>query len=134
MEIKIREREDVIILDIEGEIRRTDETVLNLHQVAKDLLKKGKRYFLLNFERVNFIDSMGIGQLLACYKSVIDQRGQIKLMKLEPKIRFLFEVCMLTRIFQIFDDEEEAVKSFSKEANRKEASGKEASENSLDDD
>jgi anti-sigma B factor antagonist len=129
LEIKIRERDNVTIFDIEGEIRRSDETVLSLHQLVKDLLKEGKRNFLLNFEKVNFIDSMGVGQLLACYKSVIDQRGQLKLMKLNPKIRLLFEVCALTRIFEIFDDEEEAVKSFSKDA-----SGKEASGNALDND
>lgn len=129
MEIKIRERDNVTILDIEGEIRRSDETVLNLHKQVKDLLNQGKRNFLLNFEKVDFIDSMGVGQLLACFKSVVDQRGQLKLMKLKPKIRFLFEVCMLTRIFEIFDDEEEAVKSFSEET-----SGKEASGNALDND
>ena len=122
MEIKIRERDNVTILDIEGEIRRSDETILRLHRYVKNLLGQGKRNFLLNFEKVDFIDSMGVGQLLACFKSIIDQRGQLKLMKLKPKIRFLFEVCMLTRIFEIFDDEEEAVKSFSEEASRKEAS------------
>jgi len=119
LEIKIRERDNVTILDIEGEIRRSDETILRLHQFVKDLLKEARRNFLLNFQKVDFIDSMGIGQLLACYKSIVDKRGQLKLMKLKPKIRFLFEVCMLTRIFEIFDDEEEAVKSFSQETSGK---------------
>jgi len=129
LKIRIRERDSVTIFDIEGEIRRSDDTSLYLHQYVKDLLKEGRRNFLLNFEKVDFIDSMGIGELLACYKSIIDQRGQLKLMKLKPKIRFLFEVCMLPRIFAIFNDEEEAVKSFSEEASKKEALG-----NALDDD
>lgn len=113
LEINIRERDNVIIFDIDGEIRRTAENVVSLHQIVKDQLAKNKRNFLINFEKVKFIDSMGVGELIASFKSVHDAGGKLKLMKLPPKIKLLFEITMLIKVFEIFDDEDEAIASFS---------------------
>ena len=115
MEINIRERDNIVIIDIDGEIRRSVENVVDIHLFVKDHIKKNKINFLINFEKVKFIDSMGIGELLSSFKSSHDAGGKLKLMKLPPKIYFLFRVTLLVRIFEIFEDEEEAIRNFFKQ-------------------
>ena len=65
MQIKSREKNEVIIFDIEGEIRRSDITDITLHQMVKDQLDVGKRNILFNFQNVEFKDSFGVGEILA---------------------------------------------------------------------
>jgi len=113
MEIKTRESHNIIIYDIMGDITRREEAAVPLYLHVKSQLKVGKRNFLLNFENISFIDSYGVGELIASFKSICDLGGKLKIMKMLQKIRYLFEVTALVRIFEIFDDEEEAVKSFS---------------------
>lgn len=112
MEIKTRETDNIQVFDITGEIRRSSEGVVSLHQLVKNQISEDKRNFLFNFEGVNYIDSMGMGELIACFKSIHDRGGHLRIMKLQPKIRFLFEITMLTKIFPPFDDEDEAIDSF----------------------
>ena len=113
LKIETREINNIIILDIEGEIRRSWEETTTLHQHVKNYLKEGKRNFILNLNKVEFMDSYGVGELLACLKSIHDLGGRLKLLKLPPRIMLLFKITGLVRIFEIFDDEEEAIKSFS---------------------
>ena len=112
MKINIRERDNIIILDIDGEIRRSAENVVDIHLLVKDQIKKNKINFLINFEKVKFIDSMGIGELIGSFTSALDAGGNLKLMKLPPKIYLLFQITLLVKVFEIFDDEEEAIRSF----------------------
>lgn len=110
-ELKIREINNITIFDLKGEITRILEGT-TLHQHVKNHLKEGKRNFILNFDKIEFIDSFGIGELIASFKSINDTEGKLKLIKLHPRIKILFEITMLTRIFKIYDDEEEALKNF----------------------
>ena len=113
MQIKTRESHNIIIFDLEGEIRGSmDATTLRQH--LKSHLEEGKRNFLLNFDKVDFdLDDYGIGEIIASYKSIHDLGGKLKFTKLPPRIKSQFQILMLDRIFEIFGDEEEAVKSFS---------------------
>ncbi len=113
MEIKTRGLYNIIIYDIKGEIRLPKEDDITLHQHVKSQLEKGRRNFLLNFDKVDFIDSYGIGELIASFKSIHDLRGKLKLTQMHPRIRLLFKITALERIFEIFDDEETAIKNFS---------------------
>jgi anti-anti-sigma factor len=114
MKISTREKEDVLIFDIEGEIRRSDITDITLHQLVKDQLDSGKRNILLNFQNVEFIDSFGVGEILASYISTHNLGGRLKIAKISKKLYLVFQVTMLTKVFEIFDDEELAVDSFIK--------------------
>ncbi|MCX6577206.1 MAG: hypothetical protein NTV82_12535 [Candidatus Aminicenantes bacterium] len=69
MIINKREKNSVVIFDIEGEIKRSDITDVTLHQLVKDQLETGKKHILLNFDKVEFIDSFGVGEILASYIS-----------------------------------------------------------------
>jgi len=114
MKINTREKDDVTIFDIEGEIRRSDITDITLHQLVKDQLDTGKRNILLNFQDVEFIDSFGVGEILASYISTHNLGGKLKIAKISKKLYLVFQVTMLTKVFEIFDDERVALQSFIK--------------------
>ncbi len=112
MDIKIRERNDVVIIDIGGDIRQYEVKGFSLYQHVKDLLHAGKRNLLINFEKVDFIDSLGVGDLLSSYVSTNNLGGKIKLMRVAPKIRLILQITLMDRLFEFFDDEDAAIKSF----------------------
>jgi anti-anti-sigma factor len=115
MQIKSREKNDVVIFDIEGEIRRSDIIDLTLHQMVKDQLDVGKRNILFNFKDVEFIDSFGVGEILASYISTHNLGGKLKIAKISKKLYLVFQVTMLTKVLEIFDNEEVALESFFKD-------------------
>jgi anti-anti-sigma factor len=112
MEIHARKKDDVVIFDIEGEIRRSDVTDVTLHQLVKDQLDEGRRNILLNFKDVEFIDSFGVGEILASYISTHNLGGKLKIAKISKKLYLVFQVTMLTKVLEIFDEEELALNSF----------------------
>lgn len=112
MKINAREKDDVIVFDIEGEIRRSDITDVTLHQLVKDRLDTGKRNILLNFQNVEFIDSFGVGEILASYISTHNLGGKLKIAKISKKLYLVFQVTMLTKVLEIFEDEKIALDSF----------------------
>ena len=113
MVIEIREINNIIIYDIKGEIRIREEMPVILHDHVKNQLDRGKRYFLFNLENVKYIDSFGVGQLIGSLTSIMNVGGKLKLTKLIPRIRFIFEVTGLVRVFKITEDEETAIKNYS---------------------
>jgi len=112
MVIKTREKGDVVIFDIEGEIRRSDMSEATLHELVKDRLEAGTRNILFNFEKVEFIDSFGVGEILASYISTHNLGGKFKLARISKKLYLVFQVTMLTKVLEIFDNEESALQSF----------------------
>ncbi len=112
MEIHAREKDNIVIFDIEGEIRRSDVMDVTLHQLVKDQLDVGKRNILLNFKDVEFIDSFGVGEILASYISTHNLGGKLKIAKISKKLYLVFQVTMLTKVLEIFDEEELALNSF----------------------
>jgi anti-anti-sigma factor len=115
MVIDKREKNSVVIFDIDGEIRRSDITDVTLHQLVKEELEQGKKHILLNFEKVGFIDSFGVGEILASYISTHNLGGKLKLARISKKLFLIFQVTMLTKVLDIFDEEDLALRSFLKE-------------------
>lgn len=111
MKIEIRKKGNVNILDLNGKmvIGKGDRL---LKEKVRGLLDSGERYFILNLEGVPWLDSGGIGEVVACFKRVREKDGAIKLEKLSPKAHDLFTMTALNRVFEIFKDEEEALGSF----------------------
>jgi anti-anti-sigma factor len=112
MIIKTRQKDDVVIFDIEGEIRRSDMSETTLHELVKDRLEAGTRNILFNFEKVEFIDSFGVGEILASYISTQNLGGKLKLARISKKLYLVFQVTMLTKVLEIFDSEESAMQNF----------------------
>ncbi len=114
MDIRTRDFNSVVIFDIDGEIRRSDMTDATLHQLVKAQLERGRRDILLNFENVEFVDSFGVGEILASYISTNNLGGKLKLVRISKKLYLIFQVTGLVRVLEIYDDEDAALKSFVK--------------------
>ena len=115
MNIQKRVQDGVIIFDIEGEIKRSDISDVTLHQLVKEQLEAGRKHILLNFHRVDFIDSFGVGEILASYISTHNLGGKLKLARISKKLYLVFQITMLTKVLEIFDEEDRAIESFLKD-------------------
>ena len=112
MDIKLRKKDPVVIFDIKGEIRRSDISDSTLHEVVKEQLEEDRTNILLNLSGVEFIDSFGVGEILASFISTQNLGGKLKLMNISEKLYVVFQVTMLTKVLEIFKDEESALNSF----------------------
>jgi len=115
MMINKREKNSIVIFDIEGEIRRSDITDVTLHQLVKEQLEVGRKHILLNFDKVDFIDSFGVGEILASYISTHNLGGKLKLARISKKLFLIFQITMLTKVLDIHDEEASALQSFFKD-------------------
>ena len=111
LDLKERQAGDVTILDLSGEVRIGDSSVA-LRDSIRNLADQGKKKVLLNLGGVKYIDSSGIGELIANYTTVSRLGGQLKLLKLTDKVQNLLVITKLLTVFDAYDDEAEALKSF----------------------
>jgi anti-sigma B factor antagonist len=113
MKISNRQVDGVTILDLSGRITLGEGSV-QLRDAVRDLLSKGSKYILLNLADVNYIDSSGIGELVSAFTTVRNQGGELKLLKLTKKVHDLLQITKLYTVFDIKDDEAEAIGSFTR--------------------
>jgi anti-sigma B factor antagonist len=111
LDVSERQAGDVTILDLSGEVRIGDSSVALRNSIRK-LADTGKTKVLLNLAGVKYIDSTGIGELIANYTTVTRQGGQLKLLKLTDRIQNLLVITKLLTVFDSFEDEAEALRSF----------------------
>ncbi|MFQ5817915.1 MAG: STAS domain-containing protein [Terriglobia bacterium] len=113
MPLKITKREvgGVAILDLDGKIILGEECN-QLRERVKQLLAAGKKKVLLHLGNVSFIDSAGVGTLVAIYTSTKAEDGQLKLVNLTKKFQETLQVTRLLTVFETFTNEGEAVASF----------------------
>ena len=112
MQIEERVVSGVTILDLKGKITlgEGDEA---LRDRINQLLQKGSKKILLNLAGVPYIDSAGLGEVVRTYTTVSRQGGQLKLVNLTKRITDLLMITKLLTVFETFDNEQEALKSFS---------------------
>lgn len=112
-DLDVRERQagDVTILDMTGEVR-IGEGSIALREAIRKLSDEGKTKLLLNLGGVNYVDSSGIGELIANYTTVSRQGGQLKLLNLTDRIQNLLVITKLLTVFDVYEDEPTALKSF----------------------
>src|SRR5215468_8640537 len=96
---------DTVVLDLEGRLWVLD---LPLHDQVRDLLAQECRYFVMNLEKVEYIDSSGLGQHVALWTSVRTRGGNLVLMRPTERVRRLLTVTRLNVVFDIFQDEDKA--------------------------
>ena|SRR5205085_466527 len=111
LDLKERQAGDVTILDLSGEVRIGEGSV-TLRDSIRNLADHGKKKVLLNLAGVKYIDSTGIGELIANYTTVTRQGGQLKLLNLTDRIQNLLVITKLLTVFDAYDNEAEALKSF----------------------
>ena len=99
------------ILDLDGKIA-LGETNRSLHEALRKLGESDQKNVLVNLAKVTAIDSSGLGELVAGYASLERSGGSMKLLNLSPRITELMTITKLFTVFDVFDDEAEAVESF----------------------
>jgi anti-sigma B factor antagonist len=80
---------------------------------VRDLSTKGNRKLLVNLGDVTYIDSSGIGEMVSGFTTITNQGGQLKLLNLTKRVKDLLQITKLYTVFEVFDDEAAAVRSFS---------------------
>jgi anti-sigma B factor antagonist len=111
LEIHEREREGIVILDLEGRITAGEEASL-LRDTLRRLAEGGHNRIILNLEKVDYIDSTGLGALVMGYTTLRKAGGTLKLLNLSRRNIELIVFTKLETVFEIFDDELDAVNSF----------------------
>jgi anti-sigma B factor antagonist len=111
LDLKERQAGDVTILDLTGEVRMGEGSIV-LRDAIRKLADAGKKKLLLNLAGVKYVDSSGIGELIANYTTVKRQGGQLKLLNLTDRIQNLLVITKLLTVFDVYEDEAEALKSF----------------------
>ena len=109
--IKERPAGDVTILDLSGKITIGEGSV-QLREAVRNLLDQNKKKILLNLGDVSYVDSSGIGELVSSYTTTNNAGGQLKLLNLTKKIKDLLMITKLLTVFQTYDNEAEAVASY----------------------
>jgi anti-anti-sigma factor len=106
---------DVVVFDIAGDLTRASSGTPTLHDLAKARLGMGDRKILFNFEKVNFVDSFGVGQICATYASTQNLGGGFKLCNVPQKLLLVLTVVgLVPRVIKAYPSEEVALLSFNK--------------------
>jgi anti-sigma B factor antagonist len=108
-----RDVSGVNVLDIEGRIVLGEESN-SFREKVKGLLAAGKKKIVLNLANVSYIDSAGLGTLVATFHSARSQGATLKLMNLGSKFKDMLQVTKLMTVFDTYDSESAAIQSFGK--------------------
>jgi anti-sigma B factor antagonist len=111
MKIDKREKGGVTILDVEGKITIGKGDVA-LRDAVQQALGDGAKKLLIELGRVSTIDSSGVGELVSAFTTVTNRGGKLKLVNLPPKVNDILQITQLITVFEVFDNEDEAIASF----------------------
>ena len=111
MKANVRQVGKVSVVDLSGKITIGEGDVI-LRERVTELLEGGNQNILLNLEKVSYMDSAGIGELVACYKRAKEKDGTVKLLNPTGKVFDLLQLTKLEEVFETFKDEREALGSY----------------------
>ena len=123
MGVKVRRSAGVVLLELEGEFTYSSgglgrplglkgNRLEDIRGALEDVLREGHTKVILDLARVNFLDSAGLGELVRCKKRVAEQGGDVKLLRPTGRVREMLDLVFLSRIFEIHQDEDAAIRSF----------------------
>ena len=102
---------DVCVLKLDGKFMAAGDSFF-LREKIKNVLSMGIQKLLIDMDSVPYIDSTGVGFLVSSHTSITQEGGSLKLLKVKPKILEVFRLMNLLKVFEIFEDEDAAMKSF----------------------
>ena len=113
MSAKLNTREvgDVTVVDVSGRIT-LGEGSSAMRDTLRELVAGGNKKILLNLKGVKYIDSSGIGELIANFTTVNRGGGELKLLNLTEKVQDLLVITKLLTVFDVYDNEADALNSF----------------------
>lgn len=123
MSVRIRSAGEVQILELSGDFTSVSgkaprpidlqgRPLEDLGQILIGLLDRGHRSIVLDLSKVGFIDSAGLGELVACKKRTVERGGDIKLLHPSGQVHKLLVMTLLTQLFEVFQDEAKVLASF----------------------
>ena len=112
MQITERSIGDVMILDVKGKITLGEGDEM-LKDKVNSLVNQSQRKIILNLAEVPYLDSAGLGEVVRAYTTVSRQGGSLKLLNLTKRITDLLSITKLLTVFETFESENDAVRSFS---------------------
>src|SRR3981189_455920 len=115
MQIDERTVGDVVVLDLKGKVTLGQGDEL-LKDKVNSLVNQGHRKIVLNLAGVPYVDSAGLGEIVRTYTTVSRQGGSLKLLNLTKRITDLLSITKLLTVFDTFDAENDAVRSFTQSA------------------
>ena len=113
--IEQRRSGDVLILDLSGQIT-LGATNRQLQDAIRQLVAEGERSMILNLAKVKYIDSTGLGELVAGYSTLKRNEGRLALINVSDRVMDLMTITKLYTVFDIYDVEAAAVESFASNA------------------
>ena len=111
MKIEKRVRDGVTILGIEGKVTIGKGDVA-LREAVQEVVNGGATKILVNLSGVTTMDSSGVGELVSAFTTVANRGGKLKLLNLPPKVNDILQITQLITVFEVFEAEDAAVKSF----------------------
>ncbi|HEV3214431.1 MAG TPA: STAS domain-containing protein [Vicinamibacterales bacterium] len=111
MEIAERNAGKITVLDLSGKITLGEGDVL-LKDKLHSLLNQGRKDVLLNLARVQYVDSAGLGAIVSAYTTMTRDGGSLKLANVTKKLGDLLSITKLLTVFETFDSEDEALRSY----------------------
>jgi anti-sigma B factor antagonist len=111
MQIAERESGAVTVLDLSGRITMGEDGNL-LKDKLQSLLHQGKKNILFNLAQVSYVDSAGLGAIVSAYTTVTREGGSLKLANVTKKLQDLLSITKLLTVFETFDSEDEALRSY----------------------
>ena len=112
MQIEERIVGGVTILDLSGKMTLGEGDELLREKIAS-LINAGHKQMLLTLDGVPYIDSAGLGEIVRTYTTVSRQGGKLKLLNLTKRIEDLLSITKLLTVFEVYENEAEAIQSFS---------------------
>jgi anti-sigma B factor antagonist len=111
MQIHQRSVGDVTVIDLNGKMTLGEGDEL-LRDKVNSLIQQGQKKLVLNLAEVPYIDSAGLGEIVRTYTTVSRQGGSLKLLSLTKRIQDLLAITKLLTVFETYESEDDAVKSF----------------------
>jgi anti-sigma B factor antagonist len=111
VKLTTRQVGDVTVIDAVGRITLGDGASA-FRDLIRSLVGAGQKKLLLNLAEVSYIDSSGIGEMVSGFTTVANQGGVVKLLSLNKRVKDLLQITKLYTVFEVFDDEAHAVRSF----------------------
>jgi anti-sigma B factor antagonist len=112
MDINYRtEKGNVLVVDVEGDLDA--RVAADLKEGLNGKIDEGNSWLLINLTEVPYMDSAGLGVLVSGLKNTNRKSGDLRVYGLQPDVKNIFELTRLNKVFQIFDNEETALESFS---------------------
>ena len=106
-----RDAGPVTVVDLSGRITLGDGSAL-LRKTIRGLLQDERKKILLNLADVDYIDSSGIGELVSGFTTVTNSGGALKLLNLNKRVKDLLQITKLYTVFDVKDDEADAIAAF----------------------